>query len=509
MRIEEISKEAVKKSSDYLLDNLWFRANQIYSRHFKDHEDVIMAKNIHREDLIRRYAVLKAEMNRRGVKKKKTPLDSAVAAVVLKRAIWGIDPGGLKEIILSKNFISISGDFLKAPRQCATVDAFISLNGDDKNDFLESELIQVFKDELGKDVEINYHPGGPRETFIPMYDLVLRPRAEIRKDDPVHLKIRKDHVPDDLLCCYCERPASWIYVFKDADGNECLEATCNNHRTPTRSHIEKSQGLTVERVVAVSKWNEEKKEPKKKPSFKKKETSMVPVDQLTHRETKEDILIDKPYTNEHACRMKSPGKYDEFRSQDKEIDGKKVRFIYGITTKDGKRVAELQSIRYPTKWWTDTDAHDDCYSRQPMMFESAKRSLAKSTIEFKILKAGDEFIVGGIVYEPNMIDSQGDYTDAEEIWKAMKDYMIKGGKVKVMHEGQDLGAVPIVESYYAESDHLKGDAEIKKGSWFMSIFLGNHKDVWKRVKSGELTGFSMGGSGTASHPAAKDLEELP
>jgi len=511
MRIEEISKDTIKKASDYILDNLWFRSNQIFTRYFKDHEEVTVAKNINRDDLTRKYAILKAEMNRRAFKKRKTPLDSEISAMVLKRAIWGMDPGGMKEIVLSKNFISISGDFIKAPKQCVTVDAFISLHPDDKNDFLESELVQVFKDELGKDVSMNYQPSGPRSTFLPIYDLVLRPRPELRKDEPVNVKMRKELSPKDLVCCYCERPASWIYVFKDEDGAECLEATCNHHRTPTRSNIEKAQGLKVERVIAVSKWEEERNKPverKPAPEFKKKETSMVPLDQLTHRESKDDIFINKPYTNEHACRMKSPGSYDEFRSQEKEIGGKKVRFIYGIRTVDGKRVAELQSIRYPTKEWTETDAKDDCYSRQPMMFEEAKRSLAKA-VEFKILKINEpEFIVGGIVYEPDVVDAHGDYTDAEEIWKALKQYMIQGGKVKVMHEGRDLGRAPIVESYYAEDDHLKGSVEIKKGSWFMSIYLGDHKDVWKRVTDGELTGFSMGGTGSATAATATDLERI-
>jgi len=33
-----------------------------------------------------------------------------------------------------------------------------------------------------------------------------------------------------------------------------------------------------------------------------------------------------------------------------------------------------------------------------------------------------------------------------------------------------------------------------KGDWYMSLYLGDHKDIFELVEKGELTGFSMAGT---------------
>jgi hypothetical protein len=78
---------------------------------------------------------------------------------------------------------------------------------------------------------------------------------------------------------------------------------------------------------------------------------------------------EKPYENEHACRLKDPGKYDRFTRKNcaQKHDGKCIDVIYGI--KEGK--SEIQALRYPKDIWTASAAKSHCKDRNGT-FEAAK-----------------------------------------------------------------------------------------------------------------------------------------
>lgn len=119
-----------------------------------------------------------------------------------------------------------------------------------------------------------------------------------------------------------------------------------------------------------------------------------------------------------------------------------------------------------------------------------------ATLGFKKIDKSEK-IVGGIVYPANTQDSQGDWATPEEIWKMLKKYMIsKRNTIKVMHEGVSKD-IPIVECFQAEEDtHKGGSGEehlIRKGDWYISVYLGNEPKIWNDVVNGKLTGFSMMG----------------
>lgn len=109
-----------------------------------------------------------------------------------------------------------------------------------------------------------------------------------------------------------------------------------------------------------------------------------------------------------------------------------------------------------------------------------------------ILKANeDEHIVCGVVYAPDEIDSQGDMASAKEICKAAHGFMEKVQTFKVMHKGQKQD-VKVLESYLAPVDFEINDTTVKKGSWVLSVRVLSEK-IWKQIKDGTLTGFSMAG----------------
>jgi hypothetical protein len=128
---------------------------------------------------------------------------------------------------------------------------------------------------------------------------------------------------------------------------------------------------------------------------------------------------------------------------------------------------------------------------------AAKAAWGSGRLVFQIRKIdAAQQICGGIIYEPNAVDTQGDMTTAEEITKAMYTFMERyaqnPNRIKVMHKGKAF-YFPILESYQPETDIKKGKDIIKAGSWWMMIKVTD-PEIWADVQSGKLTGFSMGGT---------------
>lgn len=109
-----------------------------------------------------------------------------------------------------------------------------------------------------------------------------------------------------------------------------------------------------------------------------------------------------------------------------------------------------------------------------------------------VLKAkADEHIVYGIVYEPDEEDSQGDEANAEEIRKAAYQFMEEVQTFKVMHKGSNV-RVRILENYIAPVDFKIEGKSVKKGTWVLVTRILDKK-IWKAIKKGKLTGYSMAG----------------
>lgn len=120
---------------------------------------------------------------------------------------------------------------------------------------------------------------------------------------------------------------------------------------------------------------------------------------------------------------------------------------------------------------------------------------------FKFLKINKrQQVVGGIVYEPDIADTQGDYADAGEIQKAMYNFMEKyarqTSRIKVMHKGK-AHSFPVLECFQPEHDMKKGGETVKAGSWWLMAKITD-KDVWQDIEDGKLQGFSMGGTASSA-----------
>jgi 2'-5' RNA ligase len=102
-------------------------------------------------------------------------------------------------------------------------------------------------------------------------------------------------------------------------------------------------------------------------------------------------------------------------------------------------------------------------------------------------------IVYGVVMQPDVADSAGDWQSAEDIEAAAHRYLAESRKHDVQHEEEQVAVVP-VESFIAPADMEIAGAPVLKGSWVMAVKVED-PEVWAAVQKGDLTGFSIGGTG--------------
>lgn len=127
--------------------------------------------------------------------------------------------------------------------------------------------------------------------------------------------------------------------------------------------------------------------------------------------------------------------------------------------------------------------------------------VAKVDLTFPLYKDAEQQVVYGVVYEPfdgTNSDTQGDYATAEEIEKACDTFNDEYNRAGLMHSKiLNKNQAKILQSYIAPADFSVAGQTIKKGSWVIKTKVED-RDLWDMIKKGELTGYSMGGTGKSS-----------
>jgi cation transport regulator ChaB len=109
-----------------------------------------------------------------------------------------------------------------------------------------------------------------------------------------------------------------------------------------------------------------------------------------------------------------------------------------------------------------------------------------------ISKDAKRQVAVGVVYEPGVVDTQGDWATAEEIEKACHAYMETYRKTGLRHDGKARDDIIILENYIAPQDMRIGEQDVLKGAWVMGVKVKD-AETWKQVESGELSGLSLFG----------------
>jgi hypothetical protein len=107
-------------------------------------------------------------------------------------------------------------------------------------------------------------------------------------------------------------------------------------------------------------------------------------------------------------------------------------------------------------------------------------------------------LVYGVVYSPDVIDTQGDYTSAEEIEKAAHEFLpaalrAGGAGWTDINHSQPVDDVEIVESYIAPCEiSFDGGETVSKGSWIIAAKV-NNEALKADILANNITGFSLEG----------------
>ena len=123
----------------------------------------------------------------------------------------------------------------------------------------------------------------------------------------------------------------------------------------------------------------------------------------------------------------------------------------------------------------------------------------ENIIEFKKSDTKKQ-IVFGEVYKPNVKDTDGNFMAAETIEKMAHDFLAnkKNSQISKSHDGNNDKGV-VVESFIVR----KGDPDFVEGSWVVGVHVPDTK-IWEQIEKGELTGFSIEGTGNLIEEEVKN-----
>lgn len=137
------------------------------------------------------------------------------------------------------------------------------------------------------------------------------------------------------------------------------------------------------------------------------------------------------------------------------------------------------------------------HSCQSLQESKMFRAEVKSTVS--IAKVDKERrLIYGVVLEPDEVDAHNDTIDKEVIESSAHEFLAKFNReteLGVMHKMFGNIGVELAESYISPGDMTMGAKPVKQGSWVMVVKVVDDA-IWKKVKAGEITGFSIGGLAT-------------
>ena len=456
--IEQITSKELAGLETADLRDLRSRFIDIFNKYFLD-SDLQKAAGIERKDFVTKYMLLRKEMDDRKISFfRRLPIDQELGARVFKSSLWGLDIGILSDMLVIPDYICVSGDFIKSPKKAANVEVIVKNKEENRNDSFEAVIGQLIKDQTRKEPVFKYMPEGPDSSYIPVFDLILKAREEIEK-----VNVVKEEEPGGKKkeLKIAEKKEEVIIEKPEENGTIRIPVGPDCEVTATIK-IDDSQGISALYCGKVKKIRTFIFDKKKKAWTMTTARAWI----SEHKEKIEKALSD-PKRKEY------------------EAETKKIR-------------ENRENATYPHKFnpakWTYPNGHPRCLTCGQEQHET--NMCQEPVTKFKIVKIGEaQQVIGGIVYEPNEIDTQGDFTDEKEIEKAMYRFMEKYAtdtkRIRINHGGKRY-FFPILESFQPEVDTIKGDKPLKKGSWWLMLKVTN-KAIWDKIVSGELAGFSMGG----------------
>ncbi len=419
-------------------------------------------KKIAKYEIIKKYRILKAEIQRRGLKFiPNVLLDKAL----FKRAMIGIDVESLGDVVI-ENYISISGPFVKSSRKAKVVDLVIKDDEENRDGDLEEQISEAVQGETKKKCRFTYDKAGPPPPYIPLFDKIIRAKRETSKVEISKPETTEEYHRIPVRDCK-------ITATIDISEKEGIKALYCGKEKEIATYLFDVDRFTMKEAKAWVKEHSKRIEKGATPHVK---LSLMPEDErwnpkdISDSKIIEAILGRDPADGEWTAQMNANAKKvcAWWDGKGGKIDAFKLKIgrRVPITDKSGplkynwRQTASRMAILMGARGGVDIPDRQrkPTYNRIAKvykMFDKPVPEFKKYTgdelkkmfpeekiekIDFRFKKVDKkEHIVGGIIYEPDKEDTQGDEASAKEIWKALKNYMIKGKSIKVMHKGKEPG----------------------------------------------------------------------
>lgn len=467
MRIEELNKASVPKLSNRELLNLRLRCSQLWDKNFKDN-DVDVVGSLNRNRFLKQYKLVLDELKVKTLNNSTDDIDRALFKKAMDAVKYGIDVSDFGDITLAREYVSIGTVFAKGFKDAEELEVLISGIPDEVEDI----VVNAIQKQIGKSVLPL--DGLIEEDYIPLFDLVLKARdkTEITKPYPNFHAARMKNPSAFARIVVLQTLPNGVMVYggplkSDPRGSSKTQA----YRFPKDKFT----------VAEAKKWLKD---------LDKEYTLFEPATGKTAKAIWSARFInDLP---DSAFLYIEPG-------GEKDDEGKtKPRSLRHFPYKGADGKVDLPHLRNAIaripQSKLSASVKNKVQAKAKKLLEDMKeeKKFEKGIRMIPIDKADkDEHICCGIVYEPDVEDAQGDKADETEIRKAAYQFMEEVQKIKVNHEGRPIKA-RVLESYIAPQDLTIAGQSVKKGTWLMTTRILDAK-VWKSIKAGELTGYSMAG----------------
>lgn len=479
--------------SDKELEDTRMRIVQLWDRFFKDSQENKVG-TLSRGYLVNKYKLLVTERvkNRHILLKRVHAIDQ----YIFDTSIFKLSVPNLGEMIIASDFCSLTGSFVKNPQKANDIDVILKLPEEQKDEALEKKLreflIKTLEKQEGKkerQIEFIYSAAIPDSSYIPLYDLILKPKEimEVRRIKK-KISIKKPEEIDDKIHIPVSPECEVTATINISEEEGITALYCGKiKRIRTFIFDKKKKAWTMSSAKAWVKLH--KKEIQKK---------------LESEYEKESKKI-----RENSKTVKFPHKFKAAKFTHKNGHPRCIlcgdeETLDGICVKTEKAKEALNFIcsciecnhviEVTGKHCRDVICPKCGGTMRRIERPGAGEKVLKKEISVSLFKVSeDEQIVGGIVYEPMKVDSQKDFATAKEIKDACYYYMENARQFKLQHKGEFITEkIKILENYLAPVDFEANKEKVKKGSWILIIRVLDNK-IWKDIKEERITGFSMAG----------------
>ena len=453
MRIEEVTKSKLSKAKDKELLILKLRFTQLWDKNFKDN-DIAVVGSLDRSKFLKNYRLCLTEMNSRDIAKSTSHIDKAVFKKVMTARTFGLDVTDLDDIVVAENFITMDAngatiekalEGITAPEECVTA---------------ALEQLSISKS----------------APFIPLYDLVLKAKPEtmvieVSKPFPNEHSARlQDPDKFDDKSFRRTKGGSLHGSKKVPTTISIIWGKLKGKAKPSDPPIPQALRFPIGDWTATKarKWlkdNEIK--------FTSFETATKKTKKLWNKKYIEDL------PDEAFLHINKKGKrFYPYIDKDGNVDMARLENVSNEIAKSELSETVQKKVQINAEKVIEDIKNEKVFEKDVSVYPVDKAD-------------DDEHIVYGVVYEPDEEDAQGDMANEIEIRKAAYGFMEKVQSFKVMHKGKKV-KVKVLESYIAPVEFKMALQTIKKGSWVLSVRVLDKK-IWKAIKDGDLTGFSMAG----------------